>query len=97
MRKIGIPVINFTPSKGQDKFSRVASVSPMFESGIIWAPDEDFADEVIEECASFPYGDHDDLVDSTTQALMRFRQGGFVNLPDDYKEDPLPRIDREYY
>jgi len=97
LRKIGIPVINFTPSKGQDKFSRVASVSPMFESGIIWAPDEDFADEVIEECASFPYGDHDDLVDSTTQALMRFRQGGFVNLPDDYKEDPLPRTDREYY
>ena len=97
LRKIGIPVINFTPSKGQDKFSRVASVSPMFESGIIWAPDEDFADEVIEECASFPYGDHDDLVDSTTQALMRFRQGGFVNLPDDYKEDPLPRVDKEYY
>ena len=97
LRKIGIPVINFTPSKGQDKFARVNAVAPMFESGMIWAPDEEFADEVIEECASFPYGDHDDLVDSTTQALMRFRQGGFVNLPDDYKEDPLPRIDREYY
>ena len=97
LRKIGIPVINFTPSKGQDKFSRVNSVAPMFESGMIWAPDEEFADEVIEECASFPYGDHDDLVDSTTQALMRFRQGGFVNLPDDYKEDPLPRIEKEYY
>ena len=97
LRKIGIPVINFTPSKGQDKYSRVNAVAPMFESGMIWAPDEEFADEVIEECASFPYGDHDDLVDSTTQALMRFRQGGFVNLPDDYKEDPLPRIDKEYY
>ena len=97
LRKIGIPVINFTPSKGQDKFARVNAVAPMFESGMIWAPDEEFADEVIEECASFPFGDHDDLVDSTTQALMRFRQGGFVNLPDDYKEDPLPRIDREYY
>ena len=97
LRKIGIPVINFTPSKGQDKFARVNAVAPMFESGMIWAPDEEFADEVIEECASFPYGDHDDLVDSTTQALMRFRQGGFVNLPDDFKEDPLPQIDREYY
>ena len=64
LRKIGIPVINFTPSKGQDKHSRVNAVSPMFESGMIWAPDEDFADEVIEECASFPYGDNDDLVDS---------------------------------
>ena len=79
LRKIGIPVINFTPSKGQDKHARVNAVSPLFESGIIWAPtDEQFAQEVIEECASFPYGDHDDLVDSTTQAIMRFRQGGFV-------------------
>ena len=69
----------------------------MFESGIIWAPDEEFADEVIEECASFPFGDHDDLVDSTTQAVMRFRQGGFVIHPDDEKEDKLPRIERTYY
>ena len=97
LRKIGIPVINFTPSKGQDKHSRVNAVSPMFESGMIWAPDEEFADEVIEECASFPYGDNDDLVDSTTQALMRFRQGGFVRLPDDFEEDTLPQKDREYY
>ena len=97
LRKIGIPVINFTPSKGQDKHSRVNAVSPMFESGMIWAPDEEYADEVIEECASFPYGDNDDLVDSTTQAIMRFRQAGFVRLPDDYEEDPLPQTDREYY
>ena len=97
LRKMGIPVINFTPSKGQDKHSRVNAVAPMFESGMIWAPDEEFADEVIEECASFPYGDNDDLVDSTTQALMRFRQGGFLKLPDDFEEDTLPRIDREYY
>jgi predicted phage terminase large subunit-like protein len=59
LRKVGIPVINFTPSKGQDKYARVSSVSPMFESGMIWAPDEKFAEEVVEECASFPYGDHD--------------------------------------
>mgnify|MGYP003116901889 FL=1 len=97
LRKMGIPVINFTPSKGQDKHARVNAVSPMFESGMIWAPDEEFADEVIEECASFPYGDNDDLVDSTTQAIMRFRQAGFVKLPDDYEEDPLPQTDREYY
>ena len=97
LRKLGIPVINFTPSKGQDKHSRVNAVAPMFESGMIWAPDEEFADEVIEECASFPFGDHDDLVDSTTQAIMRFRQAGFVKMPDDYEETPLPRIDKEYY
>ena len=97
LRKAGIPVINYTPSKGQDKHARVNAVSPLFESGIIWAPDEKFAEEVIEECASFPYGDHDDLVDSTTQAIMRFRQGGFVIHPDDYKDEPLTRTERTYY
>ncbi len=97
LRKAGIPVINYTPSKGQDKHARVNAVSPLFESGIIWAPDEKFAEEVIEECASFPYGDHDDLVDSTTQAIMRFRQGGFVTHPDDLKDEALPQTERTYY
>ena len=70
LRKMGIPVINFTPSKGNDKHTRVNAVSPMFESGLIWAPKEmEFAQEVIEECAAFPYGDHDDLVDSMTQGI----------------------------
>ena len=97
LRKMGIPVINFTPSKGNDKHARVNAVAPLFESGVIWAPDEKFAEEVIEECASFPYGDHDDLVDSTTQAIMRFRQGGFVAHPEDLQEDSMPQVERTYY
>ena len=97
LRKMGIPVINYTPSKGNDKHARVNAVAPLFESGVIWAPDHKFAEEVIEECASFPYGDHDDLVDSMTQAVMRFRQGGFVTHPDDEKDNALPRTERTYY
>jgi predicted phage terminase large subunit-like protein len=87
LRNMGIPVVNFTPSRGNDKVSRVHSVSTLFESGMIWAPDESWAHEVIEECAAFPNGEHDDLVDSTTQALMRYRQGNFIQLPSDYWED----------
>jgi predicted phage terminase large subunit-like protein len=98
LRKMGIPVINFTPSKGNDKHTRVNSVAPLFESGCIWAPtDQQFAQEVIEECAAFPYGDHDDLVDSMTQAVMRFRQGGFVDHPEDYVDEPLPQTQKVYY
>jgi len=97
LRKMGIPVVNFSPSKGQDKHARVNAVAPLFESGVIWAPEEKFAEEVIEECAAFPYGDHDDLVDSTTQAVMRFRQGGFVQHPEDYKEENLPHKEYKYY
>jgi len=98
LRKMGIPVINYIPSRGNDKHSRVNSVAPLFESGQIWAPvGKDFAQEVIEECAAFPYGDHDDLVDSMTQAVMRFRQGGFVNHPEDYKDEPLIRNNKVFY
>ena len=98
LRKMGIPVINFTPSKGNDKHTRVNSVSPLFESGRIWAPKEmEFAQDVIEECAAFPYGDHDDLVDSMTQAVMRFRQGGLINHPEDYKEEKVVKTQRTYY
>ena len=96
LRNMGIPVVNFTPSRGNDKLSRVNSIAPLFESGMIWAPQKKWAEELIEECASFPNGAYDDLVDSTTQALMRYRQGNFVQLPSDHWETPEPlRI--EYY
>tara|TARA_A100000171_G_C2138985_1_gene152957 strand:- start:4914 stop:6389 length:1476 start_codon:yes stop_codon:yes gene_type:complete len=88
LRQVGIPVTNFTPSKGNDKHVRVNAVAPVFEAGQVWVPDERWAQEVIEECAAFPYGDNDDYVDSTTQAVLRFRQGNFVTLPDDYWEEP---------
>ena len=97
LRQMDIPVVNFTPSRGNDKHARVNSVAPLFESGMIWAPDQKFAEEVIEECAAFPFGDNDDLVDSTTQAVMRFRQGGFLSHPEDYKEDKVDHTGRTYY
>jgi predicted phage terminase large subunit-like protein len=83
LRNMGIPVVNFTPSRGNDKVTRVHSVSPLFEAGMVWAPEDPFAEELIEEVAAFPNGEYDDLVDSMTQALMRYRQGNFVGLPTD--------------
>jgi phage terminase large subunit-like protein len=63
----------------------------------VWCTDDRFAEEVIEECAAFPYGDHDDLVDSTTQALLRFRQGNFIQLESDHVDEPMYIEPREYY
>jgi predicted phage terminase large subunit-like protein len=97
LRMRGIPVINFTPSKGNDKLSRVNAVAPLFQSGVVWAPDEIWAEEVIEECAAFPYGEYDDLVDSMTQALMRFRQGRWIELSDDFEDEPVDTRNKEYY
>jgi predicted phage terminase large subunit-like protein len=88
LRRMGIPVQQFTPTRGNDKISRVNSVSDLFASGKVWAPRKRWAEEVIEELAAFPNSDHDDLVDSTTQALIRFRRGGFVTLPSDEPDEP---------
>ena len=91
-------MVNFTPSRGNDKITRVHSVSPLFEAGMVWCPDTTFADELVEEVASFPNGEHDDLVDSMTQALMRYRQGNFVQLPtDDWEDDDNSVRMKMYY
>jgi predicted phage terminase large subunit-like protein len=97
LRAMGIPVGEYTPSRGNDKISRVNAVSDLFASGIVWCPETRFAEEVIEEFAAFPAGEHDDLVDSSTQALLRFRQGGFLRLNSDEEDEPFYPKRAEYY
>jgi predicted phage terminase large subunit-like protein len=97
LRRIGIPVVNYSPTRGHDKHSRMHSVAPIFESGMVYAPNKTFAEDMIEECASFPFGANDDLCDTMTQALMRFREGGFVSLNNDYEDKEREIRQRVYY
>ena len=101
MRRTGIPVTMYNPGgrrAGQDKVSRANAVAPMFESGMVWAPNAQWADELIEECAAFPNGDNDDMVDSTTQAMLRFRSGNFVKLNTDEEDESSDEaLIPEYY
>ena len=88
LRAMGIPVQEFTPSKGNDKISRLNAVSDLFASGRVWAPGTHWAEEVIDEVAAFPAGEHDDYVDSVSLALMRFRKGGYIGTALDTPDDP---------
>ena len=100
LRAAGIPVTDYTPSRGQDKLSRVNSITDIFANGIVWHPATRWAEELVEQCAAFPNGAHDDLVDCTTLALMRFRQGGFLSLYSDYEDEPdewVPRPKNKFY
>jgi len=97
LRRMGIPISEYTPSKGSDKIARVNAVSDLFASGMVWRPETKWADELVEEVASFPNGDHDDLVDSTTQALLRFRQGGFIALSSDEEDRMFVPKKAAYY
>ena len=87
LRQTGILLEEYTPGKGSDKIARVNAISDLFASGVVWCPDTRWADELMEELASFPNGDHDDLVDSTSQALLRFRRGGFITIASDEPEE----------
>ena len=101
LRAMGIPVQEFTPSKGQDKIARLNAVSDIIASGKVWVPRTRWAEELVDEIAAFPSGEHDDLVDATTLALMRFRLGGFLRLPMDEPEDIIyfkgRRASERYY
>ena len=98
MRSMGIPVQEFTPSKGNDKISRLNAVSDLFASGRVWVPGTHWAEEVVDEVASFPGGDHDDYVDSVSMALMRFRKGGYIRTDLDEPEEVKEfRRKRAYY
>lgn len=99
LRKMGIPVSGFTPGRGADKFSRMNACAPVFESGMVYAPEARWAEEVIEECAAFPNGEHDDLADSMSQAILRFRQGNFIRTRSDEEDEDFYnyRSKREYY
>jgi len=88
LRAMGIPVQEYTPSKGNDKIARLNACADLFASGRVWVPCTAWAEELVEEVASFPSGEHDDLVDSMSQALLRFRRGGFVQLDSDEQDEP---------
>jgi predicted phage terminase large subunit-like protein len=97
LRKAGVPVSEYTPYKGQDKIARVNSITDLFASGMVWRPETRWAEEVMEEMAEFPHGEHDDLTDSASQALMRFRKGGFISIETDEPEETVERRRVEYY
>ena len=102
LRKMGIPVTMYAPGgrkSGQDKISRANAVAPILESGMIWYPEQqDWAEEMVEECAAFPNGSHDDQVDAAIMAWMRFRQGNFMSLATDEEDEEKQQQEAlEYY
>ena len=100
MRAAGVPVQEYTPHRGTgDKTARLNSVSDIFASGLVWYPaGRRWAEEVVDEVCGFPSMPNDDLCDSTVMALMRFRNGGFIQLPSDrWDRETFRQVKAAYY
>ncbi len=104
LRRMGIPLHEYTPTRGtvatvNTKYARVQSIADIVRSGLVWAPEYKWADEVIEQANDFPSGKNDDLVDTLVMALMRFRNGGFITLPtdEDVEYSFKPKRSAAYY
>lgn len=70
LRKKIMGVVGVNPRDSKEE--RVNAVSFVIESGNVYLPkDRSFTGMFIEECAQFPNGKHDDMVDQMTQALAR--------------------------
>lgn len=63
-----------------DKVARTHAVQPVWSNGLVYAPDREFADLVIDEMAVFPKGVHDDLHDTATQAMKHLRDIGLLTF-----------------
>lgn len=68
----------FDPTRIGDKVARAHSVTHLFEEGLIWRPNTEWAEMVIDQAAVFPRGSHDDLVDATVAGLRHLREHGLL-------------------
>lgn len=70
-----------------DKVARLHSVGPLFEDGVVHAPDRAWADMVIKQVGQFPKGKFKDLVDCLSGGLGYLRRNGLIKLGAEHDED----------
>lgn len=96
-----IPAVSYNPGNA-DKVSRAHQAAPTLELGLLWIPESkknpgqavSWASRFLKEVAKFPVAEHDDYVDTLTQAVIYFKNDGWFELPTakDYDE---PRVFRK--
>lgn len=94
MNRVGIPVRKYNPGRA-DKFSRATLITYLFENGLVYFPESErhkgkfcsWTDDLVSQLELFPNGEHDDYVDSTTQALRFLRDANWLSVPEDPEED----------
>lgn len=105
LQRAGLPIRSYNPGNA-DKMMRLNIVSPIIHKGRVYIPESsvnegcarDWAEVLIKQICAFPEVRHDDLVDSTSQALRYLRDSGLIvidpvyDADDSYEEDRPKRV-----
>ena len=98
-RRAGLPIIPYRPDR--DKVARAYAIQPVLENMRLWVPrNKKWATELVDEAISFPYGAHDDIVDTMVQAVLWVRDNWKVSTSTDWFfnwKPPLPAKRRTYW
>ncbi len=84
LRRANLPVTRFRIT--DSKFVRAHAASLVFERGCMFYVERRWAREVIDQCAQFPSGENDDLVDTVTMCALWLRRrwnAEFIDEEDD--------------
>lgn len=87
IRKARVPGVPYNPGRA-DKTARAHMVAPLLECGAVYLMESrkepgkpvTWARPLVTQCEEFPNGEHDDYVDTMTQALIYLRDSDFLVL-----------------
>ena len=88
LRLARVPVVGYNPGNA-DKVSRAHQATPTLELGKLWIPESgknpgqpvSWASPFIKQLSKFPVAEHDDYVDTWSQAIIYLRDEGWFELP----------------
>lgn len=88
LRLARVPAIGYNPGNA-DKVSRAHQAAPTLELGYVWVPESGknpghavtWAAAFMKQLEKFPVAEHDDYVDTFTQAIIYMKNDGWFDLP----------------
>lgn len=100
LRQGNVPVVGYNPGNA-DKIARAHQVTPIIDRGLVWIPEStknpgnfvSWAAGFIKQLSRFPVAEHDDYVDTFTQAMIFLKDQGWFDLQrakDRENEGPPP-------
>ena len=102
LRLAKVPAVGYNPGQA-DKVSRAHQAAPTLELGLLWIPEStknpgqpvSWAATFLKQIAKFPVAEHDDYVDTFTQAVIFLKNDGWFELPQASESEDSRQFKKE--